>query len=168
MLGVGAGAARVPGCGTADARNRERKRHRRHRGTDIWQCAGGTWMEVQDAGITASAFELSSVNHDAPLSSEGIVTIQMPNAIRGASGNQLRVQAVAAGESKVALLPASGTGNVISLIFAGFADVSVAPMVARPGQTVTITANGLPASRAVDIFVADVKAGPLRPARIGR
>jgi hypothetical protein len=125
----------------------------------VWQCTAGSWAEVQDGGISASAFVLSSVNHGAPLTSEGIVTIQIPNAVRGATGSHVRLQAVAAGESKLDLLPATGTGDVISLNPPDLRTCSVGPMVARPGQIVSITANGLPASRAVDIFIADVKAG---------
>jgi len=36
---------------------------------------------------------------------------------------------------------------------------SVSPVVARPGQTVSITASRLPGSRAADVFIAGLKAG---------
>ena len=133
----------------------------------VWQCTAGAWAEVQDSGIRASAFALSSASDEGPVGSAGIVTIQIPNAVRGQSGTHVRVQAVAEGESKVDLLPASGTGGVISLIPPDLPACSVSPMVAKPGQTVTITANRMPASRMADIFLADTKAGSASAAADG-
>ena len=125
----------------------------------VQRCTGGVWADVQDSGITATAYQQGAVNHDAPTGSQGVVSIQMPNAVRGQAGSHVRVQAVAEGESRIDLLPASGTGGVISLIPADLPTCSVSPVVARPGQTVSITANRLPGSRAVDVFVAGLKSG---------
>ena len=110
---------------------------------------------------------VSSATDDGPVGNAGIVTIQISNAVRGQSGTHVRVQAVAEGESKVDLLPASGTGSVISLIPPDLPTCSVSPMVAKPGQTVSITANRMPASRMADIFLADTKAGSVSAAADG-
>ena len=125
----------------------------------VWQCPAGAWMEVQDPGVRATAYALTPVLHDTAAPVRGIVTIQMPNAVRGPAGTHVRVQAVAEGESTFDLLPASGTGGVISLVPPDLPTCSVGPIVARPGQIVSITANRLPASRMADVFIADAKLG---------
>lgn len=125
----------------------------------VWQCTAGAWMEVQDPGVTATAYALRPALDDATGASEGIVTIQMPNALRGPAGTHVRVQGVAEGESTFDLLPASGTGGVISLDPPDLPTCSVGPMVAKPGQIVSITANRMPASRMADVFIADAKLG---------
>jgi hypothetical protein len=123
------------------------------------RCNASAWTEVQDPGISATAYTLSPVSHDTAAGSEGIVSIQMPNAARGPAGTHVRVQAVAEGESRIDLLPASGTGGVISLVPPDLAVCSVSPVVAKPGQTVSITANRLPGSRTIDVFIAGFKSG---------
>ena len=125
----------------------------------VWQCTAGAWMEVQDPGVRATAYGLRPALDDTVAPSGGIVTIQMPNAVRGPAGKQVRVQAVAEGESTFDLLPASGTGGVISLVPPDLPTCSAGPMVAKPGQIVSITANRMPASRMADVFIADAKLG---------
>jgi hypothetical protein len=126
----------------------------------MWRCDGGVWTEVQDPAVTASAYALSPVVHDqTPTAKEGVVSIQMPNALRGPAGTHVRLQAIAEGESHTDLLPTTGTGGVVSLIPPDLATCSVSPVVARPGQSVSITATRLPGSRAADVFIAGLKSG---------
>ncbi|HEU5132182.1 MAG TPA: hypothetical protein VFT26_08775, partial [Pyrinomonadaceae bacterium] len=52
-----------------------------------------------------------------------------------------------------------GAGQTVSLILPPLPTCSVLPSIARPGQTVVVTANSLPQSQTATLFVADESTG---------
>jgi hypothetical protein len=151
--------AGVSGSGITHARHGER--HGRGRDCDADRLAvhgrrvdGGPGCRCPSDGSRRNWAVLG-----AEASGFGIISIQVPNSVRGPSGSHVRLQAVSEGDAQFDLLPANGAGGVVSLIPPDLPACSVVPAVAKPGQTVSITANLLPPSRMADIFVGNAKAG---------
>ena len=127
----------------------------------VWRCEGGTLMEVNDSRVSAA------VTRQTILSVPGfaVVSISMPDAVRGPSGDTVRVQALAqqlgAGAQLRRVPAADDGGETISLAAPELPDCTISPVGVVPGATVTLDASHLPANEAfvVDFGLAQVGAG---------
>ena len=126
----------------------------------VWRCSGGSWVEQSDPGIEAGAYVQTMDVHDAPpIRGGGIVTIRIPDSVRGPAGSVVRLQGASLGNGESDLLPASGTGAELSLVPPRLPTCSTSPPLAAPGQPVTIAGTGLPASEAAQVVIGGEAAG---------
>ena len=126
----------------------------------VSRCNGGAWVDQNDPGIVGSYFVLNAAVHDTTAAPNGaVVTIRLPDAVRGPAETTVRLQALSQGSGQVHLLPSSGAGQTVSLIPPPLPTCSVLPSIARPGQTVVVTANSLPQSQTATLFVGDESTG---------
>ncbi|HKY28410.1 MAG TPA: hypothetical protein VJM12_10780 [Pyrinomonadaceae bacterium] len=126
----------------------------------VWRCDGGAWVEQSDPGIVGSYSVLNAAVHDTTATPNGaVVTIRMPDAVRGPAETTVRLQALSQGGGQVDLLPSSGAGQTVSLIPPALPTCSVSPSIARPGQAVVVTASALPPSQTATLFVGEESTG---------
>jgi hypothetical protein len=59
----------------------------------VWRFQGGTFVEITDRAIDAQVFAPREGETGLPL--PHVVTIQLPNAVRGPMGDEIRIQAIA-------------------------------------------------------------------------
>ncbi len=119
----------------------------------VWRCESKTLVEVADPSIAASAYNQGSPD-DAEAALFSIVTVRMPTAVRGPAGAQVRLGAVARqfnGPSD--RLPVGGGLGIVSLIPPELPVARAFPVILQPGQVVTVSADGLMASRPADVLL---------------
>jgi hypothetical protein len=126
----------------------------------VWRCNAGVWVEQIDPRIVGSYFVLNAAEHDTTAAPNGaIVTVRMPDEVRGPTSTTVRLQALSQGGGQVNLLPSSGDGQTVSLISPALPTCSVSPSIAHPGQSVVVSANSLPSSQTATLFVGDESTG---------
>ena len=125
----------------------------------VWRCSAGAWVELSEPGIVASYFVLNAADATTSTPNGAIVSIQMPDVVRGPAAPTVRLQALSQGGSQVDLLPSSGAGQTVSLIPPALPTCSVSPSIAHPGQAVVVTANSLPQSQTATLFVGEESTG---------
>jgi len=129
----------------------------------VWQCQGGSLVQVNDPGIRASAFNQTA--ESIPLF--GIVSIEMPDTVRGPAGTQVRMQALAQQlnlTGQLDRLPDDpDEGGVISLLPPVFPQCTLTPPVVSPGGATTIDASGLLPNQTAEVYVGDqlIGTGPI-------
>ena len=126
----------------------------------VWRCNAGAWVEQSDSGIVASYFVLHADVEGTTTAPHGaVVTIRMPDEVRGPAATTVRLQALSQDILRVDLLPSSGAGQTISLIPPSLPTCSVSPSIAHPGQAVMVTARSLPTSQTATLFVGEESTG---------
>ena len=126
----------------------------------VWRCNAGAWVEQSESGIVASYFVLNAAVDGTTAAPNGaVVTIRMPDEVRGSAATTVRLQALSQDIGQVDLLPSSGAGQTVSLIPPSLPTCSVSPSIAHPGQTVLVTARSLPTSQTATLFVGEESTG---------
>jgi hypothetical protein len=123
----------------------------------VWRCQGGSLVELGDPAITAKVMkpgvtDLRGSTMTQPLTV--IVSLHLPDAVRGPAAGQVRLQAIArrvGGEAD--RLPADGRGGRFSLIPPVLPECTLATPLLPPGGRTRVRASGLTPNRTVDILV---------------
>jgi len=133
----------------------------------VWRCQGGSLVEQTDPNIRAQAYTQTALVHDGGPSSVpllGRVTVAVPDSVRGPAGNIVRVQGLAerVGTTLSDRLPlAPDAGGTINLTPPDLPDCFIDPLIAAPGQAITVTAPDLPSGEAILQFDGrELAAGP--------
>jgi len=125
----------------------------------VWRCQGGSFEQLSDPAIEALVLkpgtaDVSRIAADPALAV--IVSVTLPDALRGPAATRVRLQAIAerpgAGADR---LPAAGHGGVFSLIPPALPECTLARPLLAPGGRTTVRASGLTPNRAADIYVGD-------------
>ena len=123
-----------------------------------WNCTGTGLVPLSDPGIRAHISILGSTSqNDEPPNGIAKIVIEMPNAVRGALSDYVRVQTVSRQLSSSAPLfriPADpSAGGVLSLAPLPSAECFPSPSGVQPGESLTLRASRLAPLQALGVFV---------------
>lgn len=112
----------------------------------VWRFEAGSFVEVSDFAIRASA--IAPIGGEAPTSLFSLVSIDMPDTVRGPASNRIRLQAIAQRiepEGDLDRLPDQPTdgGVTIRLTPPVFPLCGVVPELVPAGSFATVEASGL-------------------------
>ena len=125
---------------------------------EAFRFRGGSFVSVVDASIRATVeTRLIGLVHEPPVAPETVtvdetgqeVRLTIPNALRGAMGSDLHLEAIAQ-------VPGGGLDRVdahLTLRRPTFPTCTAAPTAVLPGAPVEVTAEGLPPDTNVDLFL---------------
>lgn len=125
----------------------------------VWQFQEGNFVKVTNRGIRASVSTTREVETKVPFFD--IVSIQMPNAVRGPASQRIRIQAIAKTSKELDRLPdepLDGSTEIV-LIPPTFPVCSVTPPSVRPGDIATVEATGLRPNQTAKLFLGDDMVG---------
>lgn len=121
----------------------------------VWQYLGGTLQQVSNPGITAVAY----TPFDAELNKSlfGVVSVDVPNSVRGPMGQLIRIEAMAqqkTPDGQISRLPGPGDGSgVISLAAPTYPQATLSLPVVSPGAVTTVRASGLSPNKVAEIYM---------------
>lgn len=131
----------------------------------LWQCQNGSLVPASDPGIRGTAY--TQIDAMEMRSLFGIITIHIPDAVRGPAASTVRVQALAqqlGPEGQFDRLPITPDGGgMISLLSPPLPQCSLTPLVVNPGGRTTIAASGLIAIQTAEVRLGDrmIATGPV-------
>jgi hypothetical protein len=127
----------------------------------VWKCNGSSWAEVTNGTVRATAYAQPLIIDGASAvpSGPGIITIELPDSLRGPAGDPVRLQSVSVGKGASDSLPGTGNGGVVSLTPPVLPTCSVSTPVVAPGSSVTVAAASLPPHGTADLFLGDRQLG---------
>jgi hypothetical protein len=127
----------------------------------LWKFETGTFVLVVDPSIEADVVERRGIETDTVLNE--VVSIRVANAIRGAVGVPIRLQAIAEQRDTGALDrvpgPLADAGTNIALVPPRYPSCAVAPSELRPGQSAVVEASGLVPGAVAHGFLGDEAIG---------
>lgn len=123
----------------------------------LWQCQSGTLVPVSDPRVRGTAY--TQMDEMQLRSLFGIISIHIPDAVRGPAASTVRIQALAqqleSGGQFDRLPITPDGGGVISLLPPPLPQCSLTPPVVNPGGTTTIAASGLLANQTAEAYLGD-------------
>lgn len=124
---------------------------------EVWQCRGGALVAVTDPAIRATAYTQSDGLQERALF--GIVSLHLPDALRGPAADVVRLEAVAqqvGAGGELDRLPDDAAGDgTISLLPPPLPGCEVDPPIVNPGGAATLTANGLPGGQTAEVYLGE-------------
>jgi hypothetical protein len=124
----------------------------------VWIFQGGAFQEVK-RDFRAAVSILTEGETNQPVSA--LVTLGVPNAVRGPMATNIRIQAIAEqlqGDQEFDILPNEPSDGFVRmhLVPPIFPVCAVAPPQANPGDTVTIEVSGLLPDKMAHVVLGDV------------